>query len=95
MTDIHVVKQTFLFSDFPLIFLENPRLIQYPATDLKMELLVKIVNDFKLSTIFVKNHYFKFVAGSEFAPDYNKSNVSYETKELYHGFLERWLLLPG
>ena len=48
MTDIHVVKQTFLFSDFPLIFLKNPRLIQYPATDLKMELLVKIVNDFKL-----------------------------------------------
>ena len=30
------------------------RLIQYPVTDLKMELLVKIVIGFKLLTIFAK-----------------------------------------
>ena len=31
------------------------RQIQHPLTDLKIELLVKIINDFKLSTIFAKS----------------------------------------
>ena len=60
-----------------------PRQIQQPITDLKMELLVKIVNDFKLQTIFAKKHHFRCVTGSEFASDCNKSNVSYEQKKSY------------
>ena len=48
-----------------------------------MELLVKIVIYFKLWTIFAKKHYFKCVAGFEFASDYNKSNVSYEQQKSY------------
>ena len=31
-----------------------PRQIQHPVIDLKMELLCKIVSDFKLQTIFAK-----------------------------------------
>ena len=64
MTNIHVVKQTFVCRvDIPLILKnvtrrkklykkskskKNPRQIQHPTTDLQMELLVKIVIDFKL-----------------------------------------------
>ena len=62
--------------------------IQHPVTDLKIELLVKIVNKFKLYTIFA--------TGSEFSSDCNKSNVSYEQQKSYiMVFLERWLLLPS
>ena len=49
--------------------------IQHPVTDLKIELLVKIVNKFKLYTIFA--------TGSEFSSDCNKSNVSYEQQKSY------------
>ena len=45
------------------------RQIQHSITDFKMELLAKLVNDFKC---FLRT-----------------------TKELYHGFLEWWLLLPS
>ena len=50
-----------------------PRQIQQPTPDLKMELLVKIVNDFKLQSIFAKKHHFRCVTVSEFASDCNKS----------------------
>ena len=52
-----------------------PRQIQHPMTDLKMELLVKIVSYCKLQTIVTKKHHFRCVTGSEFASGYNKSNV--------------------
>ena len=60
-----------------------PRHIQYPVTDLKMELLVKIVNEFEFLRIFAKKHHFRWVTDSEFASDYNKSNVSYEQQKSY------------
>ena len=63
------------------------RQIQHPVIDLKMELLVKIVNDSKLQTC--KKHHFRCVTGFGFASDYNKSNNFYEQQVLYHGFLER------
>ena len=62
---------------------KHPRQIQHPVTDLKMELFVKIVNDFKLQTIFAKKHHFRCVTSSEFASDYNKSNNSYEQQKSY------------
>ena len=49
-----------------------PRQIQHPVTDLKMELLARIVNDFKLYTIFAKKHHFRCATGSEVASDYHK-----------------------
>ena len=49
-----------------------PRQIQHPVTNLKMELLARIVNDFKLYTIFAKKHHFRCATGSEFASDYHK-----------------------
>ena len=60
-----------------------PRQIQHPVTDLKMELLAKIVNDFTLLTVFAKKHHFRCVTGSEFASGYHKSNVSYEQQKSY------------
>ena len=60
-----------------------PTQIQHHVTDLKMELLVKIVNDFKLSSIFAKKHHFRCVRSSEFDSDYNKSNRSYEQQKSY------------
>ena len=62
------------------------RQIQHPVIDLKMVLLVKIVNDSKL---FAKKQHFRCVTDSDFASDYNKSNTFYEQQLLYHGFLER------
>ena len=50
-----------------------PRQIQHHITDLKMELLVKIVNDCKLQTIVAKKQHFRCVTGSEIASDYNES----------------------
>ena len=38
---------------------------------------------------------FRYVAGSEFVSKCNKSNVSRKAKQLYHGFLEQFLLLPN
>ena len=61
-----------------------------------MELLVKIVNDFKLCTIIEKKKLHCNKSQVEFTSDYNNSNVSYgQKKELYHDFLEWWLLLPS
>ena len=48
-----------------------------------MELLVKIVIDFKLPIIFAKKIHFRCVTGSEFASDYNKSNVFLEQQNSY------------
>ena len=62
------------------------RQIQHPVIDLKMVLLVKIVNDSKL---FARKHHFRGVTDSDFASDYNKSNTFYEQQLLYHGFLEQ------
>ena len=47
-----------------------PRQIRHPVIDLKMELLVKIVTDFKLCT-FRKKIHIRCVTGSEFASYYN------------------------
>ena len=60
-----------------------PRQIKHPVPDLKMELLVKTGNDFKLYTNFAKKHHFRCVTGFEFASDYNKSNNSYEQQKSY------------
>ena len=60
-----------------------PKQIQHPVADLKMELLAKIVNDLKLWTTFAKKHHCRCAIGSEFASDYNKSNVSYEQQKSY------------
>ena len=43
-----------------------PRQIQHPVINLKMELQIKIVNGFR------KKLHFRYVTGSEFAPDCNK-----------------------
>ena len=56
--------------------------IQHSTIDLKMELFVKIVNCFKLS-YFCKNIHFRYVTGSEFASDYNRSNVLYKQEKSY------------
>ena len=53
-----------------------PSQIQLPLKELKMELLVKNVNDFKLN-YFWKKIYFRSVTDSEFVSDCNKSNVFY------------------
>ena len=65
------------------------RQIQHPVTDLKIELLVKIINDFKLSTIFAKSSI------SDMSQDLSLPLTTIikrflrTTKELYHDFLER------
>ena len=61
-----------------------PRQIQHHVTDLKMELLVKIVNDCKLQTIFTKKRHFR--CGSEFSSDYNKSVFLANNKRLISSF---------
>ena len=58
------------------------RQIQHHVTDLKMELLVKIVSDCKLQTIFAKKRHFICVAGFEFASYYNKSMFLANNKRL-------------
>ena len=60
-----------------------PRQNQHSVKDLKIEFFVKIVNDFQLETILRKKHHFRFVTGSEFVSDYNRSNVSYEQQKSY------------
>ena len=54
-----------------------PRQTQHPVIDLNMELLVKTLNDLTVNYFYKKIH-FRCVTGSEFASDYNKSNVFYE-----------------
>ena len=63
------------------------RQIQHHITDLKMELLVKVVNDCKLLTTFTKKHHFRCDAGSEFASDYNKSMFLVNNKGTLSQFL--------
>ena len=48
------------------------------------ELLVKIVNDCKLQTIFAKKRHFR--CGSEFSSDYNKSMFLAKHKRLISSF---------
>ena len=72
-----------------------PRQIQYRVTDLKMELLARIVNDFKLYTIFAKSTI--LVVSQVLSSPLTTMNKCFlrTTNELYHGFLEWWLLLPS
>ena len=49
--------------------LKNIRHVQHFVIDLKMELLVKIVIDFKVKIIFLKKIDLIYVTGSEFASD--------------------------
>ena len=71
-----------------------PRQIQHP---LKCRFLPKLLTTSNCKLFSQKKHHFRCVTGSEFASDYHKSNVSYEQQksQLYHSFLEWWLLLPG
>ena len=76
---------------------KHPREIQHPITDVKMEFLPKIANAFNLKTFLQKNkkkHHFRCVTGTGFASDFHKCFLQ-TTKELYHSFLEWWLLLPS
>ena len=72
----------------------KPRILQHPVIDLNMELLVKIVNDFKQQTVFVLD-----VSQVLSLPLTKFFNVFLcflrTTKELYHGFLERCLTQLG
>ena len=63
----------------------NVRQIKHHVTDLKMTLLVKIVNDCKLQIIFAKKHHFRCDTGSEFAFDYNKSMFLANNKVFWNG----------
>ena len=71
------------------------RLIQHPIIDLKMELLVKVANNFKLKNLFEK----RFILDvSQILSSLLTTIIKRflrTTKEVYHGFLKRWLLLPS
>ena len=56
------------------------RQIQHQVTNLKMELLVKIVNDCKLQIILAKKHHVRCDTGSEFTSDYNESMLLANSK---------------
>ena len=72
------------------------RQIQHHVTDLKMELLAKIVNDCINYKLFSQKSTILDVSQvlSSSLTSTNKSFLR-TTKELYHGFLEWWLLLPS
>ena len=62
-----------------------PRQTQHHAKDLKMGLLVKVVNDFNLQAIFSKQSILD-VSQVLSSP---LTRFLRTTKDLYHGFLER------
>ena len=72
------------------------RQIQHHVTDLKMELLAKIVNDCINYKLFSQKSTILDVSQVLSSPltTINKCFLQ-TTKELYHGFLKWWLLLPS
>ena len=70
------------------------RQIQHHVTGVKMELLVRIVNDSKLKTIFAQKSTILDVSEVLSSPLTTMNQCFLRTTEkLYHRFLERWLLL--
>ena len=58
-----------------------PKQIQYPVTDLKMELLAKLLTNLNCKLFSQKST--RCVTFSEFASDYHKSNAFYEKQKSY------------